>query len=345
MGRYAPRKLADGTICTAGPTCRLHGNVASASPLNDFNKRVEALNKPDKVSPLKDFTPVQVDEQLSEIYGRLNKAEDEQDYLFNRLESREKSLAEAQEAFDKNPDGFRVQTILEQHQSSYDSLQESIKEKDAAILALRQEMIPGEAEFIRRGGWSRAFLVNNTNGHVHKTMGCSTCNKRNTRTRFTWLPAYSGKKETDIVSDAGSSACTECYPTAPVDVLSRPSRIQDPKKSAPEIIKAENDRAAKKAAAEAKKIANPDGRPLKLESYYGSVSTIVSATSAATEIRSDFMAIEAGRYDINSTAIEQRHRDYAVLVTALAHKNGITEDAQREILEVKSKAKYNKNWK
>ncbi len=61
-------------------------------------------------------------------------------------------------------------------------------------------------------GWSRAFLVANDNGHVHKTMSCSTCKFD---TEFTWLVEHSGKNEEEIVSAEASRACTVCYPDAP----------------------------------------------------------------------------------------------------------------------------------
>lgn len=61
-------------------------------------------------------------------------------------------------------------------------------------------------------GWSRAFLVANDNGHVHKTMSCSTCKFD---TEFTWLVEHSGKNEEEIVASEASRACTVCYPDAP----------------------------------------------------------------------------------------------------------------------------------
>ncbi len=61
-------------------------------------------------------------------------------------------------------------------------------------------------------GWSRAFLVANDNGHVHKTMSCSTCKFD---TEFTWLVEHSGKNEEEIIAAEASRACTMCYPDAP----------------------------------------------------------------------------------------------------------------------------------
>jgi hypothetical protein len=99
--------------------------------------------------------------------------------------------------------------------------------------------------------WTRAFLVLASNGHVHKNRDCSTCFPT---TRYNWLVQYSNDDENTIVEDAGQDACTVCYPSAPADVLNRPSRIVTADKIAKAEAKAERD--AKKAARIAKEKAN-----------------------------------------------------------------------------------------
>lgn len=99
--------------------------------------------------------------------------------------------------------------------------------------------------------WTRAFLVTNSNGHVHSSMGCNTCFDT---TRYQWLVQYSNDDENTIVEDAGEDACTVCYPSAPADVLNRPSRIVTEDKIAKAKAKAE--REEKKAARIAKEKAN-----------------------------------------------------------------------------------------
>jgi hypothetical protein len=90
--------------------------------------------------------------------------------------------------------------------------------------------------------WTRAFLVINSNGHVHSSLDCSTCFST---TRYNWLVQYSNDDENTIVEDAGQDACTVCYPSAPAEVLNRPSRIVTADKIAKAEAKAERD--AKKA--------------------------------------------------------------------------------------------------
>ena len=99
--------------------------------------------------------------------------------------------------------------------------------------------------------WTRAFLVLASNGHVHSSMDCNTCFPT---TRYNWLVQYSNDEESTIVEDAGQDACTVCYPSAPADVLNRPSRIVTADKIAKAQAKAERD--AKKAERIAKEKAN-----------------------------------------------------------------------------------------
>ncbi|MGA5182962.1 hypothetical protein [Streptomyces pseudogriseolus] len=137
----------------------------------------------------------------------------------------------------------------------------------AALAALEVVELTLNAEFWRRGGWTRAYLVQTHNGHVHNTMNCPTCNKGEERTRFAWMIEYSGKSEEEIVEAAASRACTVCYPSAPVDVLQRPTTMFGPDEL--ERAKAAEERAARKAEKEAKAkaaaITLPDGTPLRDE--------------------------------------------------------------------------------
>lgn len=125
------------------------------------------------------------------------------------------------------------------------------------------------AEFDRREGWGRAYLV--TDGHVHRSTNCSSCNKGAELTKFTWMIEYSGKTEKEIVQAAGDRACTICYPSAPVAKgLEAPKSVM----FTPEEIDraAERDRLVKRkaeiaAAKAAKAITDVDGEPLKVYTW------------------------------------------------------------------------------
>jgi hypothetical protein len=67
---------------------------------------------------------------------------------------------------------------------------------------------PQEAEFKRRGGWSRFFKCE----HIHSSMHCHTLHV--TSRRF-WIPEMSGKTEAEAVAAYGETMCTVCFPSAP----------------------------------------------------------------------------------------------------------------------------------
>jgi len=102
-------------------------------------------------------------------------------------------------------------------------------------------------------GWSRFFLVTNTNGHIHSSRDCSTCNDK---TNFAWITTLSGLKEKDAVEQEGEILCTVCYPTAPSEYTSGESK---PKRIAREAREAEKKiRDEKKLA----KLLTPTGEDL-----------------------------------------------------------------------------------
>ena len=125
--------------------------------------------------------------------------------------------------------------------------QMKIEQVQFEIKAVNAEMAPLN-EIYKLHNWNRAFLVQNNGGHVHKTMHCNTCFPT---TQFGWLVDYSADSETTIVEAAGNTACTVCYPSAPADVLNRPSTIVTADKIAKAEAKAERD--AKKAEKIAKR--------------------------------------------------------------------------------------------
>jgi hypothetical protein len=92
-------------------------------------------------------------------------------------------------------------------------------------------------------GWSRFFLVTNSNGHIHSSTSCSTCFPT---TEFAWLPGLSGLTEADAVEDQGEILCSVCFPSAPVAWTNGTSKVDQAAKAERAAAKAE--REAKKAA-------------------------------------------------------------------------------------------------
>lgn len=173
---------------------------------------------------------VKIDTNLAELY-------DQRWSFFEKIESAKDSL--------------------EFYQKHYPNRSEEISNYESLIAIFQNELSKVKGEIAKldaiynQDPWTRAFLVVNNNGHVHSSLDCSTCFPT---TRYQWLVQYSNDDENTIVEDAGQDACTVCYPSAPAEVLNRPSRIVTADKIAKAQAKAERD--AKKAERIAKEKAN-----------------------------------------------------------------------------------------
>lgn len=203
-----------------------------------------------------------------------------------------------------------------------------------------------EAEYQRRGGWPRAFLVNNQNGHVHKDRRCSTCKPT---TQYKWMTDYSGKTEAEIVEAAGERACTVCYPTAPVSVLSRPTTMFTDEEIAAQ--QRAEERATARTEKEKKATADSvrgDGRPFTITTR-GRAETFRterSATQWYVSAHADWalkLALgnkpnehQKGLYEGDEPAREE-------LLAALAAKHGKPVEAVRNELDAKIAAKVKRD--
>ena len=191
--------------------------------------------------------------------------------------------------------------------------QEEIRETKEA------EMAPLNAEFVRRGGWTRAFLVVTSGiGHVHKSQSCHTCYPT---TQFHWMTAYSGKDEVEIVGDAGERACTICYPSAPAEVLNRPTKMFTKDEEAKAA--ARDERAAAKAAKAALEVIDPATGTVLFKTERGATNEIASQLGS-------WFSYEDTRY-----------LDYAFSVAdALAAKQGVEVTGLWGDLLSKAEAKF-----
>jgi hypothetical protein len=184
-------------------------------------------------------------------------------------------------------------------------------------------------------GWTRAFLVLNSNGHVHKSMECNTCFPT---TRYLWVTDLSDENEDKIIELAGEMACTVCYPNAPSEYLSKKCQIEDPN-----VVEAREARAEAKAKREAKRLAtgiwNADGTPVKIyDSLFsrknGWKSEIKTERTADSEAVGFYLQLApAGRSE------EERNvwtEALNILVSALAVKRGTDFDTEYSKIEVKA---------
>jgi hypothetical protein len=202
-------------------------------------------------------TPVEIDTELARLYyesadasfksaqaaNHLHyAADDEYNTRYNPRSGWKMSHVEVVETVTVMAQGQTYKaTEAQRALDAYNAAHQKVEE-------IREAMVPFHAEY-RRRPWSRAFLVQNNNGHVHSSMECSTCFDT---TQYAWMVEYSGKPESEIVEAAGEAACTVCYPSAPVDVLKRPTKMFGPDQIAAQ--KARQEREEAKAARLAKKI-------------------------------------------------------------------------------------------
>lgn len=261
-------------------------------------------------------SPVTVDEELAELYYARVKT-------LMTIERLQDDISRAERRMQRV--SFGPQAAACERQVARAQAQIAEAERTAADLLAQQE--PLEAEYQRRGRWPRVFLV--TGGHAHSSMSCSTCNREGRATRFTWMTDYSGMTEEEIVAAAGDRACTTCYPSAPVSVLSGPSAMSTPeeKQQAQERADRDADRARKAADKAAKSITNPDGTPLVEPRRYGQeVRTLVTAERELVANLVDAGVSQARRQPVNPEHVAHSERWRQMLIEAIAHKRGITAD-------------------
>lgn len=211
--------------------------------------------------------PTNFDAVSAEVYGRFLEASFDRDRadraiqgranekVFNRISGRYeykkdtgKVLAEFRQQENPSPSD---KVLIDKWNKAND---ESIKN---TVLHTKLDQV-----YRKRGSWNRAYLV--PDGHLHKSMDCSTCNKGNTPTKFQWMTDYSGKSEKEIVGAAGYRACTTCYPSAPVgDASTLPSKMmtQDEEVKAKEQAERKAELAKKKVDA-SNKAPTVSGKPL-----------------------------------------------------------------------------------
>ncbi len=132
-------------------------------------------------------------------------------------------------------------------------MDEARREADAAKLLVA----PYEAEFNRRGGWTRyPHTITNGQGHFHRSFSCSTCHPT---TQYGLQAEYSGLTEHQLVDKVGSEACTVCFPWAPTtDAWGRTQQAAQNAKVAEKLTKWEKGREVR-----VKKLTNAEKRLAK----------------------------------------------------------------------------------
>ena len=282
-------------------------------------------------------TPVMNDTHLGELYSEIYKVMSEVASFKSLIESDSKKLAPSYEYF---------------RESNVPHLEKRITESEAKIVKLEEQLgklLSAAAVFEKAwedgGRWSRAFLVTNGNGHVHKTRNCSTCYPT---TQFVWLPQYSGQSEELIVEDAGMQACTICYPDAPVDVLKRASKIDNPLTREDRMQK-QADKAEREAKKKATGIWNVDGSELKVKNSWSTYSeTLKTERTAQIWVTDSFIELENIKTRKGDLNWDQEHLNKTEtmlqdqtekVIEAIAAKRGVSVDSVRDELKAKAAKK------
>ena len=92
----------------------------------------------------------------------------------------------------------------------------TIGELGERILSNRAEAGRLDDIWEANGGWSRFFLVDANNGHIHRDVSHRRCSRTPT-TRHGWHPELSALTEADAVAALGPRLCTLCFPSAPLE--------------------------------------------------------------------------------------------------------------------------------
>ena len=239
---------------------------------------------------------------------------------------------------------------LKFYQKHYPTRTEEISKCEGKLAILKDELFKVGNQILDldaiydQDPWTRAFLVLASNGHVHSSMDCNTCFPT---TRYQWLIQYSNDDEKTIVEDAGKDACTICYPSAPAEVLNRPSRIVTADKVAKAQAKAERD--AKREAKLAKQKADAPTKSGEFLYFKDGKYTkeIRTERSAVTEWFDLQWKTEVVTHYYDGTPhspesileqeqkIAQEKEKADIICQSLAEKHGVSFDQQLKILNNK----------
>lgn len=282
-----------------------------------------------------------VEQQLARTMVQLHKlADDTQDVRTREWAMSDEEARRACVRIRRELGDGAVSKAVDDYEASLDS-RESIESEHTRL----------ELERERRGGWPRAFLVSNGDGHVHSSMQCGTCRPT---TRYHWMTNYSGKTEEEIVADAGVRSCTVCFPSAPVEVLSKPTKMFTPDEEAQQKARAARQAATAERKAKQRAAAlTPDGSEFTVrwgsgsfdsESFKTERSAAQWYVSESARVKSAKDAYEAGHGDKHF--VDYANGEHAAkkeslnsIVEAIAAKHGRPVDEVQAELDAKVAAK------
>lgn len=252
-------------------------------------------------------------------------------------------IAETQKAIEENRNRvYRLNQSIN-YNKKYSWLAGEVEKREieltkveATLAELKEKLAMLEGMYT---GWTRAFLVRNSNGHIHKNRECVTCFET---TNYVWLTEMSGRDELEIAYLAGEKACTICYSHAPSAYFLRECGLEDP-----EVVEARRIRQARKAEIEAKRqktgIWNPDGTPLKVFEYgFQTYKTEIKAERTAQSTAVNLL-VGVQSMHREPREIERSNESIETILIALAHKRGTSVEEQRALVQAKADTHIKRN--
>lgn len=181
--------------------------------------------------------------------------------------------------------------------------------------------LPLGGEFIRRGGWTRWYLV--PDGHLHYDISGGRCSRIPTTDHY-WMTEYSGRSADEMIELAGDRVCTTCFPDAPVAPRPATARFMTPSEAERAAYREAQTR--KRAAAKAAQITTPEGDPLYTATGYSGdlIKTEVAARRRALQEASDIAF-----YGTSHPSFDEWRETVDRMIAALAHRTGTDENTLR----------------
>jgi hypothetical protein len=262
-------------------------------------------------------TPAQIDEHLSRL------GHEEARLLFHLARIRETVYRRAR---DKVVTRFYGKTDAE--------LAELTEQAEAELTDVRFQARPLNAEYTRRGGWSRWYLVDG--GHLHYDVSGSRCSRMPTTEHY-WMTEFSGQNGAEVIAQAGERVCTVCFPDAPVNP--RPASPRFMTMTEAEKAAYAEDKARKAAAKKAAELRDADGQPLTLTNGLGMTDTPKTDRAAWNWLMREAETLAFYGADKDTAAVrESAERALA----ALSEKRGTPVEDLRAELNAKTAAKLRK---
>jgi hypothetical protein len=200
-----------------------------------------------------------------------------------------------------------------------------IRQAQERLTEISFHFVALNAEYARRGGWSRYYLVED--GHLHYDVSGSRCSRIPSTTHY-WMTEFSGMPSKMVIAKAQDRVCTTCFPDAPVVKRSPHPRFM----TLTEAEKAAHaeEKARKAAAKKAAQITTPEGGELIVQGSH--IKTERAAWNRAMADATTLAYYGEKHADGERAAIE-------LCLAALAHRRGVTVESLREELNKKIAAK------